>query len=132
MCDQRACDQKARQETNCSERLPGRRLSYDITDVIVLDDKSSEQVIWLATLLRMSSASMLLFYAGLKDVALGGAEGSADPGKRVRNLKKKLTQIQQLREKLKSGSIKALDPDQQAKLDSESTILQEIESLQRT
>lgn len=61
---------------------------------------------------------------------IGGGESTVDPVKRIRNLKKKLTQIQQLKEKLKNGSLASLDQDQQAKLDSEASILQEIKSLE--
>ena len=57
----------------------------------------------------------------------GGSGQAADPAKRVRNLKKKLTQIQQLRERKASGA--TLETEQQAKLDSEASILQELESL---
>ena len=75
--------------------------------------------------------SLQWLIAGVANIDLnGGAEAAPDPGKRVRNLKKKLTQIQQLKEKLKAGS--ALEPEQQAKIDSEASILEEIQSLEGT
>lgn len=61
-----------------------------------------------------------------------GEGAAADPVKRIRNLKKKLTQIQQLKERLQNGTLKSLDQEQQAKLDSEPGILGEIKSLERT
>lgn len=67
--------------------------------------------------------------AGVAKLSLeeGGGSQAAEPAKRVRNLKKKLTQIQQLREKKESGA--ALEAEQQAKLDSEASILQELQTL---
>lgn len=59
----------------------------------------------------------------------GGGGAASDPAKRARNLKKKLTQIQQLREKIASGALSQLEPEQQAKLDSEASILAELKSL---
>lgn len=53
---------------------------------------------------------------------------TADPQKRIRNLKKKLTQIQQLRDKLRNGA--RLDSEQQAKVDSETEVKAEIEALE--
>ena len=55
----------------------------------------------------------------------GGSDTAADPAKRVRNLRKKLTQIQQL----KSKATSVLEPEQRAKLDSEAAILAELRSL---
>ena len=48
----------------------------------------------------------------------------------IRNLKKKLTQIQQLREKVAGGA--SLEPEQQSKLDSEADILEEMKALGET
>ena len=53
---------------------------------------------------------------------------AADPSKRIRNLKKKLTQIQQLREKQEAGA--PLEAEQQAKIGSEAGILEELRSLE--
>jgi uncharacterized protein with WD repeat len=57
-------------------------------------------------------------------------ENGGDPAKRVRNLKKKLTQIQQLREKVAAGG--SLGPEQQSKLGSEKEVLAELKSLGET
>ena len=55
-------------------------------------------------------------------------EAGTDPQKRIRNLKKKLTQIQQLQDKLKGGA--TLDAEQQTKLDSEAEVKAELDALQ--
>lgn len=67
--------------------------------------------------------------AGVSNVSLKDEGGSqaADPAKRVRNLKKKLAQIQQLREKKAAGV--TLESEQQAKIDSETSIVNELRSL---
>lgn len=57
----------------------------------------------------------------------GDGNQATDPAKRIRNLKKKLTQIQQLRDKSKGGA--KLEAEQQAKIDSETSIIDELKSL---
>ena len=59
----------------------------------------------------------------------GGNDAAADPAKRVRNLQKKLKQIQQLREKIRAGGKGKMEPEQEAKLASEQGIVEELRSL---
>jgi len=70
-----------------------------------------------------------LCHSGVGKLEVNGAAGEAagDPAKRARNLKKKLTQIQQLREKVAAGA--SLGPEQQSKLDSETEVLEELKAL---
>ena len=56
-----------------------------------------------------------------------GQEGAADSAKRLRNLQKKLRQVQQLKEKHDKGE--RLEPEQVAKIGSEAGLLAEIQSL---
>ena len=70
-----------------------------------------------------------MIVAGAKTPAEEGeASQGGDPAKRIRNLKKKLTQIQQLKEKSQSGA--KLESEQQAKLDSEASVLEELRTLE--
>ena len=55
-------------------------------------------------------------------------EAGTDAGKRLRNLQKKLRQVQQLREKQAAGA--ALEPEQLQKIASEATLIQEVRSLE--
>ena len=59
----------------------------------------------------------------------GSNDAAAEPAKRVRNLQKKLKQIQQLREKIKAGGKGKIEPEQEAKLASEQGIIEELRSL---
>lgn len=52
----------------------------------------------------------------------------ADPAKRVRNLKKRLAQIEELEGRLRGGA--ALDPEQRAKVESKISVLEEVKSLE--
>lgn len=52
-------------------------------------------------------------------------EGPAvDPAKRIRNLKKRLGQIEELEDRVRHGA--PLEPEQRAKLDSKAAILEEM------
>ncbi|XP_041979001.1 partner of Y14 and mago [Aricia agestis] len=53
-----------------------------------------------------------------------------DPAKRLKNLKKKLRDIEALEEKVKSGTLKNPDKDQKEKMSKKVEILKEIESLE--
>ncbi len=55
-------------------------------------------------------------------------EAGTDAGKRLRNLQKKLRQVQQLREKQAAGA--ALEPEQLQKIASEAALMQEIKMLE--
>ena len=72
---------------------------------------------------------------GLADLSVsqaGSNDAGAEPAKRVRNLQKKLKQIQQLREKIKAGGMGKIEPEQEAKLASEHGIIEELRSLGET
>lgn len=56
-----------------------------------------------------------------------GVDGAAESAKRLRNLQKKLRQVQQLKEK--QGKGEPLEPEQVAKIGSEAGLLAEIQSL---
>ena len=56
-----------------------------------------------------------------------GQDGAADSAKRLRNLQKKLRQVQQLKEKQAKGE--PLDPEQLAKIRGEAGLLADIKSL---
>ena len=56
-----------------------------------------------------------------------GQDGAADSAKRLRNLQKKLRQVQQLKEKQTKGE--PLDPEQLAKIRGEAGLLADIKSL---
>ncbi|CAG9786972.1 unnamed protein product [Diatraea saccharalis] len=58
------------------------------------------------------------------------AASQADPAKRLKNLKKKLRDIEQLEEKIKSGTLKNPDKDQKEKMSKKSDIIKEIELLE--
>ncbi|XP_013145519.1 PREDICTED: partner of Y14 and mago isoform X2 [Papilio polytes] len=55
---------------------------------------------------------------------------SSDPAKRLKNLKKKLRDIEMLEEKIKSGMLKNPDKDQKEKLSKKNDIVNEIEKLE--
>lgn len=55
---------------------------------------------------------------------------TTDPAKRLKNLRKKLRDIETLEEKIKSGIIKNLDKDQKEKLSKKNDIIKEIELLE--
>ena len=54
-------------------------------------------------------------------------DGAADSAKKLRNLQKKLRQVQQLKEKQAKGE--PLEPEQVAKIGGEAGLLAEIQSL---
>ncbi|XP_018330253.1 partner of Y14 and mago [Agrilus planipennis] len=56
---------------------------------------------------------------------------SVDPGKRLKNLKKRLREVEALEEKLKNGSIAKPDPDQLKKVERKNDILLEIRQLEK-
>ena len=56
-----------------------------------------------------------------------GQDAAADSAKRLRNLQKKLRQVQQLKEK--QGKGETLEPEQVAKIGSEAGLHAEIEAL---
>jgi len=56
-----------------------------------------------------------------------GQDGAADDAKRLRNLQKKLRQVQQLKERQAKGE--SLEPEQIAKIEGETGLLAEIQSL---
>ena len=53
-----------------------------------------------------------------------------EPQKRLRNLRKKLKQIEELQGKLDSGAISELTKEQREKVEKKQTILEEIEDLE--
>ncbi|KPI95766.1 Partner of Y14 and mago [Papilio xuthus] len=55
---------------------------------------------------------------------------SSDPAKRLKNLRKKLREIEMLEEKIKSGMLKTPDKDQKEKLSKKNDIVIEIEKLE--
>ncbi|KPJ07059.1 Partner of Y14 and mago [Papilio machaon] len=55
---------------------------------------------------------------------------SSDPAKRLKNLRKKLREIEMLEEKIKSGMLKTPDKDQKEKLSKKNDIVMEIEKLE--
>ncbi|XP_061716739.1 partner of Y14 and mago [Cydia pomonella] len=57
--------------------------------------------------------------------------GTTDPTKRLKNLRKKLRDIETLEEKVKSGVLKTPDKDQKEKMSKKSSILKEIEVLEK-
>ncbi|XP_063383679.1 partner of Y14 and mago [Cydia fagiglandana] len=59
------------------------------------------------------------------------AAGTTDPAKRLKNLRKKLRDIETLEEKVKSGVLKTPDKDQKEKMSKKPSILKEIEVLEK-
>ena len=55
-------------------------------------------------------------------------DAGADPAKRLRNLQKKLRQVQQLKDKHTAGAV--LEPEQLQKIASEAALLQDIKLLE--
>ncbi len=55
-----------------------------------------------------------------------------DSAKKVRNLQKKLKQIQQLKEKRSAGGSSGLTHEQVQKLDSEGSVLSELQQLEQS
>lgn len=77
---------------------------------------------------------LCLLYAGMASMSVAGAEqgesqdgGAADSAKRLRNLQKKLRQVQQLKERQAKGE--TLEPEQVAKVGGEAGLLAEIQGL---
>ena len=59
------------------------------------------------------------------------AAGSTDPAKRLKNVKKKLRDIEALEEKLKSGELKNADKDQLEKIKRKAEVIKEIKDLEK-
>ncbi|XP_053609689.1 partner of Y14 and mago [Plodia interpunctella] len=59
------------------------------------------------------------------------ASSQTDPAKRLKNLRKKLRDIETLEEKIKSGGLKNPDKDQKEKISKKTEVLKEIELLER-
>ncbi|XP_063536691.1 partner of Y14 and mago [Cydia strobilella] len=57
--------------------------------------------------------------------------GTSDPAKRLKNLRKKLRDIETLEEKINSGILKTPDKDQKEKMSKKPSILKEIEVLEK-
>merc|ERR1712080_585763 len=55
---------------------------------------------------------------------------ATDPAKRLRNLKKKLREIESLEAKMKSGDIKSFEPEQKEKVSKKDEVLKEIFALE--
>ena len=58
------------------------------------------------------------------------SDQGTDLGKKIRNLQKKLKQIQQLKDKRESAGISSLTHEQLQKLESEQSVLSELYQLQ--
>ncbi|XP_068633423.1 partner of Y14 and mago [Battus philenor] len=56
---------------------------------------------------------------------------TTDPAKRLKNLRKKLREIEILEEKIKSGALKSPDKDQKEKLSKKNDLVIEIEKLEK-
>ena len=54
--------------------------------------------------------------------------GDVDIGKKIKNLKKKLKQIDELEQKLKAGA--SLNEDQQGKIDAKAEVMEELKTLE--
>ncbi|KAG7308360.1 hypothetical protein JYU34_005558 [Plutella xylostella] len=59
------------------------------------------------------------------------APSQADPVKRLKNLRKKLRDIETLEEKIKAGLLKQPDKDQREKMSKKTEVLKEIEDLEK-
>lgn len=59
-------------------------------------------------------------------------ESAVDPTKKLKNLKKRLREIEALEEKLSKGEIAKPDPDQLAKVKRKNDLLMQIRQLERT
>lgn len=57
---------------------------------------------------------------------------ATDPAKRLKNLRKKLREIETLEEKIKIGSLKTPDKDQKEKMSKKNDILRDIELLEKS
>ena len=55
-----------------------------------------------------------------------------DATKKIRNLQKKLKQIQQVKQKRDANGVSALTPEQMQKLDSEQAILADLQHLEKS
>ncbi len=80
----------------------------------------------------MNSRQLCVHSAGVSALTTAEPQGQEDSGadaaKRLRNLQKKLRQVQQLKEKQAGGA--ALEPEQLQKIASEAGLLQEISMLE--
>lgn len=59
------------------------------------------------------------------------SDAATDPAKRLKNLKKKVREIESLEEKLKSGEIAKPEPEQLAKIKRKNDLLMEINQLEK-
>ena len=86
------------------------------------------QVQSLKSWLQLLCAGMAqMSVAGTEQSTAEGQDADADSAKRLRNLQKKLRQVQQLKERQAKGE--SLEPEQIAKIGSEAGILAEIQGL---
>ena len=65
------------------------------------------------------------------DAAAPAGAGSTDPAKRLKNVKKKLRDIEALEAKLKNGELKNPDKDQLEKIKRKSEVLKEMKDLEK-
>lgn len=56
---------------------------------------------------------------------------STDPAKRLKNLKKRLREVEALEEKVKKGEISKLDPDQVKKINRKTELVFQIHELEK-
>lgn len=58
-------------------------------------------------------------------------QNTADPTKKLRNLKKRLREVESLEEQVKSGELIKPDPDQMKKINRKGDLILEIHELER-
>lgn len=73
-----------------------------------------------------SAASVDAAATGVADLAVSDAAVSSDPSKKIKNLKKKLAQIQQLKDKRDAEGASSMDPDQLKKIATEDEVRKAI------
>ncbi|GJQ83896.1 putative regulator of the exon junction complex (EJC) [Trypoxylus dichotomus] len=61
----------------------------------------------------------------------GNTQEAADPAKKLRNLKKRLREVEALEEKVKNGELTKPDPDQMKKINRKADLLVQIHDLER-
>lgn len=67
----------------------------------------------------------------VKEIKISEAAPPVDPAKRLKNLKKRLREIETLETKIKNGEIKNPEKDQVEKVARKKEVVTEIESLER-
>lgn len=60
----------------------------------------------------------------------GGSNGHVDPSKKLKNLKKRLREVEALEAKIKSGELAKPDPDQLAKVARKNELILKIQELE--